>query len=374
MTLNERLQLYIKLIIIKKLKVIQLIDSLNPGGAEMMAVNIANGLTNEGVESHICTTRLEGKLKSKISYEVGYLYLNKKRIIDFKALKFLYHYIKKNKIQTIHAHSSSYFYGVLIKLVNKDVRLIWHNHFGNSLKLSKRKLLLLKLFSFKFDYIISVNQKLKDWTDKKIRTLNNCFIPNFAELSDTSNTTVLEGEIGKRIVCLANLREEKDHITLLKAFNMVKNKFPDWTLHLVGKDLNDLYSLELKAFVKSENLKNHVFLYGSCNDIKFVLDQCAIGVLTSKFEGLPVALLEYGLTKLSVVVTDVGECSKVVTNLKEGIIVSSENEYKMADGIIKLIKNEEFRIEFGEKLFKKVNLFYSKENYMRKLISIYKSE
>ena len=48
------------------LKVIQIIDSLNVGGAEVIAVNIANGLSKEGVESHICTTRKEGLLKSNI--------------------------------------------------------------------------------------------------------------------------------------------------------------------------------------------------------------------------------------------------------------------------------------------------------------------
>jgi len=367
---------FLKLInkVIKKTKTIQLIDSLNPGGAEMMAVNIANGLNEKGVESHICTTRLEGELKTKIKSEVGYLFLNKKRIIDFKALKRLYNYIKINEIQIIHAHSSSYFYGFLIKLVVKDIQLIWHNHFGNSLNLSKSKLILLKLFSFKFDYVISVNQKLKDWTDKIMPLTNNCYIPNFAELNDISKTTILEGEIGKRIVCLANLRVEKDHINLLKAFVTIKEEFPGWTLHLVGTDWNDLYSSKIKTFIKNKKLYNHVFLYGCRNDIRFILDQSTIGVLTSKFEGLPVALIEYGLAKLPTIVTDVGQCNKVVANLKEGIVVPSENETMLANGIIKLINEEELRVEFGENLFKKVNLNYSKENYLKKLISIYRGE
>ena len=50
----------------KHIKVIQIIDSLIPGGAEMMAVNIANGLYELGIASHICTTRMEGALKNNI--------------------------------------------------------------------------------------------------------------------------------------------------------------------------------------------------------------------------------------------------------------------------------------------------------------------
>ena len=50
----------------KNIKVLQIIDSLNPGGAEMMAVNIANALQETGVDAHICATRVEGSLKSNI--------------------------------------------------------------------------------------------------------------------------------------------------------------------------------------------------------------------------------------------------------------------------------------------------------------------
>ena len=75
----------------------------------MMAVNIANALADNRLESHICTTRQEGDLKIKISSEVGYLFLNKKSALDVKALKKLVRYIKSNGINTIHAHATSYF-------------------------------------------------------------------------------------------------------------------------------------------------------------------------------------------------------------------------------------------------------------------------
>ena len=61
----------------KKIKVLQLIDSLQVGGAEVLAVNIANALSNEGVESHLCVTRNEGPLKENIKPSVGYLFLEK---------------------------------------------------------------------------------------------------------------------------------------------------------------------------------------------------------------------------------------------------------------------------------------------------------
>ena len=91
----------------KKLGVIQIIDSLNAGGAEVLAVNIANGLSEHEINSHLCTTRKEGVLKENILKEVGYIFLNRKKTIDFYSIFKLSKYIKTNNITIIHAHSTS---------------------------------------------------------------------------------------------------------------------------------------------------------------------------------------------------------------------------------------------------------------------------
>ena len=58
----------------KKIKVLQLIDSLQVGGAEVLAVNIANALSKQGLVSHLCATRTEGPLKENIE-PVSYTHL-----------------------------------------------------------------------------------------------------------------------------------------------------------------------------------------------------------------------------------------------------------------------------------------------------------
>ena len=65
---------------IQDLRVIQLIDSLEPGGAERMSVTIANSLVEEATFSGIVVTRLEGSLKDSISSNVDYLYFKKIKI------------------------------------------------------------------------------------------------------------------------------------------------------------------------------------------------------------------------------------------------------------------------------------------------------
>ncbi|GAL61464.1 glycosyltransferase [Algibacter lectus] len=91
------------------MKVLQLIDSLEAGGAERVAVNYANGLVHMIDASYLCTTRAEGLLKGELNKDVGYLFLNKKKTIDVKAIKRLHQFIKNEDIDIIHAHGSSFF-------------------------------------------------------------------------------------------------------------------------------------------------------------------------------------------------------------------------------------------------------------------------
>jgi len=359
----------------KNLKVVQLIDSLYPGGAEMMAINIANALAQNGVSSHVCATRIEGSLKALIASEVGYIYLHKKSTFDIKAIFKLKKYIKKHEISIIHAHSSSYFISFLLKLFYPSVKIVWHNHYGNNVNLSFYKKIPLLLVSNFFFAIISVNRELQKWVNKNFTTKNSYVLYNFPVLyKNVKNKTVLKGKQNYRIVCLANFRKEKDHLNLLNAFKILNKDFKDWTIHFIGLNFNDEYYKTILQYIENNKLENYVFLYGSSSDIQYILKQATIGVLASKFEGLPVTLLEYGLAKLPVVVTNVGECSKVVTHQKNGLAVSPNNSIEFAKAIQILIENESLRIEFGEKLFENIQLNYSKENYIQQLISIYSFE
>jgi len=360
---------------INQLKVIQLIDSLSPGGAEMMAVNIANALAENGVESHLCATRQEGDLKAKIGQEVKYLFLNKKSASDLKALQKLKAYIKANEIGIIHAHATSYFTASLVKLGLPKVKIVWHDHYGNSENLKARKKFPLTWVSKSFNTVISVNDHLYQWAKLNLKAKHFTYLPNFASFDSTSpKTTHLLGLNGKRLVCLANLRPQKDHLNLLKAFEIVQEKYTDWTLHLVGMDFKDAYAEEIKTYITAHHLEACVFLYGSCADTQFILEQATMGVLGSKSEGLPVALLEYGLAKLPVVVTAVGECSTVVRHMESGLVVSPTHEFKLAGGLLFLIENRIQRKEFGENLYNTVALNYSAQAFITQLIALYKLE
>ena len=357
------------------MRILQIIDSLEIGGAEKMAINYANALSERIDFSGLVATRAEGKLKNQLSDSVSYLFLNKKATIDFGAVFRLKKYCKENKVEFLQPHSSSFFTALLVKIIYPKVAIIWHDHNGLSEFISSEKSFVLKIASFFFKGIIVVNYKLKAWAEKELNCRNVIYLPNFTTIDNSVNAeTILKGESGKRILCLANLRDQKNHFLLLKVAEKLKQSNPDWTFHLVGKDFEDDYSKQVKASIIKNKLENNVFIYGSKNDIKNIINQSDITILTSKSEGLPIALIEYGLSKKPVVSTKVGEIPLIIKDGISGFIVDADDAALFYEKLLKFINDNDLRIQMGNSLYQTVIKNNSEEgvvaNYLNWIFSL----
>lgn len=348
------------------MRILQLIDSLEAGGAERMAVNYANVLVDALGFSALVVTRKEGALLEQIDSNVTYLFLKKKKQLDFGALWHLRSFVILHSITHVHAHSTSFFIAFLLKLCCPSLKLIWHYHYGNDKGISNKRLLIFKVIIPFFNGVVSVNQNLKVWIEDKLKFKKVIYLPNFTSKTKEVNKTKLLGVEGKRILCLANLRPDKNHFLLLEIADMLKTSHPDWTFHLIGKDFDDDYSLEIKNKIKEVALENQVFLYGSRTDINFILKQCDIGILTSVSEGLPVALLEYGTQPLAVVVTAVGELPNIINNGLNGWIVPSNDAVSFNKALISLISDSSMRNTIAIALQQTVSEGYSSKGVLQK--------
>jgi len=357
-----------------KINVLHIIDSLLTGGAETIAVNTVNELNNTiAVNAYLCCTRKEGPLKQFVANKEKYLFLNKKKVIDSKALKLLASFIKEKEISILHAHTTSFFIAVLIKLRFPKIQIIWHNHTGANKELKGLRLIFIKCCSLFFRTNIHVNEGLNYWAEQKLFVSKNIVLNNFAKLADVVPYTVLRGNESQKIVCLAALRNEKDHINLLSAFKLVLKNAGNVSLHLVGTNYKNSYAKSLEQIIEDDNIAHKVFLYGNCTDVKHILAQASIGVLASKTEGLPIALLEYGLASLPVVVTNAGDCTKVVKNGETGLVVEKENSKELAEGIIQLLNQNQYAIQLGKNLNHHISIGYGVSSYLSQLITCYKS-
>jgi len=354
------------------MRIVQIIDSLEAGGAERMAVSYANALSEKISFSGLIATRKEGSLKKQINSKVSYLFLEKKKKIDIPAVFRLRRYIKANKIDIIHAHSSSFFTAVLVKLVLPQIKIIWHDHYGKRAKETKKQNRVLIFLSAFFSSIFVVNLQLQEWNKKNMKCSKVIFIPNFAASeSKTEQVTHLKGNDGKRIVFLANLKNPKNHISILKAFSELKLNEKDWSLHLIGRDYLDTYSNEIKTFIQTYSLQNDIHLYGAKNDIKYILSQASVGVLASTDEGFPVTLLEYGLGNLPVLSTNAGYCSMIIQNDINGLLFDPLSDIEIKTQLNKIIDDHLLREKLSENFRESVVKNYSEDIVIEKLISAY---
>ena len=352
------------------MRVLQLIDSLSAGGAERMAVAYANELLDHVDASHLCTTRKEGLLKATLNDRVGYLFLKKKRTVDLKALKLLVKYVSLNEIDVIHAHSSSFFYAAVVKLFNKQVKIIWHDHYGENEMLASRSYSTLRKASKYFYAIISVNENLRMWAIEHLKCKNVNYLKNFVSNSVALKPDInLEAEGTFRIVCLANIRKQKDHLNLLSAYELIKSKQPQVSLHLLGEIHHDAYYRSLTTFITQRNLKD-VYFYGSQNGVINLLKTCDLGVLSSASEGLPVALLEYGMAQLPVVCTNVGQCKDVINEY--GKLVPSNDHVKLSEAILNYVENAVLRNSDAARYSEYIAEGYSFDAVLPKILNIYK--
>jgi glycosyltransferase involved in cell wall biosynthesis len=149
----------------------------------------------------------------------------------------------------------------------------------------------------------------------------------------------------------------------------VKESQPNWSFHLVGKDFEDDYSKAVYEAIDQKGLTDTVFVYGSKNDVVSIINQCEIAILTSKSEGLPVALIEYGLAKKPVVATNVGEIPLIIKNSSNGFIVGVNEVDAFKDSLLALINSQDLRAQFGKALHQTIQENHSEEGVIAQYLN-----
>ncbi len=349
---------------IQNIKILQLVDSLDAGGAERMAVNMANAIYEYASFSALMTTRKQGDLLIALEDKVTYKNLNRISFIDIRALYRAHKFLKKHQINLIHAHSSSLFFAVMLKALRPKTKVIWHDHYGDSENVQLRSVLPYQMASLFLNGIIAVNDRLKNWSETHLKVGLITYMPNFiVQQTALKFEKKLKGNKQLNIVCTANFRSVKNHQLLIDVAKEAIKKHPQCGFHLFGLSFNDAYFHQIEQQI--EQLSSHIFFYHFEQALFSYLKQSDIGVLTSNSEGLPLAILEYGSCHLAVVSTNVGDIHKVIDDGVSGFLVPKNNVRIFTEQLLKLIESSALRQQFQTALHQKVNAFYSKEVFMQ---------
>ena len=139
---------------------------------------------------------------------------------------------------------------------------------------------------------------------------------------------------------VANYREQKDYPTLLAAAADVIGRGLPVRFVAVGQGpLHD----EIHTRHDALGLGDRFLLLGHRPDAVRILAACDVFCLASKWEGLPVALMEALVLGLPVVATAVGGVAEAVTNEREGLLVAPGRSRELADALARVVTDEALR-------------------------------
>ncbi|MCG3146240.1 MAG: N-acetyl-alpha-D-glucosaminyl L-malate synthase [Gammaproteobacteria bacterium] len=354
--------------------VLHLVDSLALGGAEHMAVLLANNLPESRYRAYLCASRQAGALQDKIQPHVIFYNMRRKGRFDLLSVFRLAKFIRRENIGILHAHTTSLFLGVILCWMLPSLRLVWHDHFGEQ-GMRAHPVWLYRSFARRADIVFCVTRELADWSVhslglpvERVR-----YLPNFIETLPPITQIILPGEAGKRIVCVANIRLQKDHLTLLRALARVIQVDARAHLFLVGAETDPALAKQARQESLRLGLDAHVSWLGLRNDVPDLLEQCDIGVLSSISEGFPVALLEYGRAGLAVVSTQVGQAAEILENGRAGALVPRSDPEALAEQLIQMLQSPSVRRQFGERLQARVLREYGVESIVQRVCGIYET-
>jgi len=140
---------------------------------------------------------------------------------------------------------------------------------------------------------------------------------------------------------VGRLAPQKDPLTLLEATRQLS----EVKLLLVG---DGPLRAEVERFIRENGLVNRVLLTGVRADIPDILAASDVFVSPSRWEGLPLAVIEAMMAGLPVVATRVGGVPELVEDGVTGFLVSPRDPEALTAAIQKLLDNEDLRCKMGQ--------------------------
>lgn len=145
-----------------------------------------------------------------------------------------------------------------------------------------------------------------------------------------------------KMTMVARLDEQKDHETLFYALSNLKNY--DWTLDLIGDGPREQI---LRNHADLLDLSGRVNFLGLRNDVEKLLATSHVFILSTRWEGFPLSILEAMRAGLPVVASDVGGVSEAVKDGETGYLVPRMGAKALSERIKSLFDNPEQGIRMG---------------------------
>lgn len=169
------------------------------------------------------------------------------------------------------------------------------------------------------------------------------------EPADVGAPPALRKELGLApdallIGAVGSLKRQKGHDVLIDAFAMLRGDAPIHLAIVGDGPLRDA----LVERAERNGVSDRLSLLGHRADARHLMTAFDVYAAGSRYEGLPIALLEAMAASRAVVVTAVGGVREVVEHEKDGLIVAPENPAALAAALRRVLTDESLRRYLGE--------------------------
>ena len=303
---------------------------------------------------------------------------------DVKSIIKVRKILKQIKPDIVYMHSSKAgAIGRIALAFNFKARILYNAHgwyFNAQISDKKKKTFALieKILAIKTDKIINISKSEYESALKyKIAPKRKmCIIENGIDFTKFENNDTYREETRKKynikdneivIGVVRRLSEQKDPMTMIKAFELVHKENKNTKLMYVGSgELEE----EVKQYAKEKNILDKVIITGWVSNVEQYIPSFDIAVLPSKWEGFGLVLIEYMACDKPIIATNVGGIKDIIENEKNGLLVGRESEKQLQEAIRKYIKdkslikcnimaNKEYKekYEIGKLISKHIEIF-----------------
>ena len=353
-----------------RIKVLLIVTLSELGGAQKVVYHIAAGLPPEQFEVTVACApggELVNWLRSLPQgiqvMEISELKRNISLWDDLKAFMKLYALIKKGAFDIVHCHSSKAgFLGRLAAYFAGVPKILFTVHGWGINEYQSRPVRFFYTWAERLAGVVSTGvvcvsesdllkgRNLRLVANDKLKVIYN------GMPEPRKKEGILRGELNIRkediiIGSVARLAPQKDPLFLLEvAGRMItrpNNDQDQGRLFFVLIGDGPLRS-RCEEFINLKDLNGRLFLMGTREDAAELVRDFDVFVLFSRWEGLPLTIIEAMLAGRPVVASAVGGVSELVAHQKTGFLVNAHDERAAVQALQKLVADRDQRLSMGE--------------------------